>query len=276
MPEGDTIHKLARQLRPHLVGRPLLEAWLRDGPGADRLAGATVTEVTALGKHLLIHTDSGTTLRTHLRMTGEWHGYAPGEAWKRPRDGAKAILRNEVGTFVCFEAPEVEVFPWARRAENPALSGLGPDLLGESPDLDDVVRRARSWQAPGQQRSIADLLLSQTVAGGIGNVYKSELLFLGRIHPWTAPDRLSDDTLRGLFADAARLLRINLDTRRRTTHPPSREFEGSRRGAGLWVYNRDRLPCRSCRTPVLARKQGEHARRTFWCPSCQPGNSPSG
>jgi endonuclease-8 len=275
MPEGDTIHKLANRLRPHLVGHALLEARLRDSPDGARLVGATVTAVDALGKHLLIHTDAGATLRTHLKMTGRWHGYAPGERWKRPAAGAKAVLRNAVGTFVCFEAPEVEVFPWARRAEHPALGRLGPDLI-EDFDVDAVVARARAWVPPGRERTVADLLLAQTVAAGLGNVYKSELPFVFELHPWTPVDAVDDEALRALYVEGARLLRLNVHTQRRTTHPRSRQQEGRRRGAGLWVYSRDRLPCRRCRAPIRLARQGEHARPTYWCPRCQPASGWSG
>src|ERR687887_2521991 len=84
MPEGDTLFRAAAGLRPHLLGRAVTAATARaPGPQVDRLVGATVTAVEALGKNLLIRFDNGLEVRTHLRMNGSWHRYRPGERWRR-------------------------------------------------------------------------------------------------------------------------------------------------------------------------------------------------
>ena len=96
MPEGDTLARTADGLRPFLLGRPILAASARQpGPRVEKVVGATVSAVEAVGKNLLIRLDNGLELRTHLRMHGSWHRYRPGERWRRPASRARLVLEVE-------------------------------------------------------------------------------------------------------------------------------------------------------------------------------------
>jgi endonuclease VIII len=269
VPEGDTVFKLASALRPDLVGQTLLAVRLPGGDDAERLTGRTVASVEAHGKHLLIATTDGAVLRTHMHMNGTWHRYRPGERWRAPASSARAVLETAERVLVALDMPEVELLRADQLASHPQLSALGPDLARPDPDLSAVIARARSWLA--EQRDVADLLLDQRIAAGIGNVFKSEILFVERVDPWASMDALEDSVLRRLFATRAQQIRRNLNTPRRVTAPRAEDVGGPKRGAGLWVYGRDRLPCRVCGTLIRVRKQGRHARGTWWCPECQVG-----
>ncbi|HVM24757.1 MAG TPA: DNA-formamidopyrimidine glycosylase family protein, partial [Candidatus Limnocylindrales bacterium] len=115
MPEGDTIYRTADVLRAALVGRVITAARAQPRPGLRRvpdltvLVGARVERVDPRGKHLLIGFDNGLTLRSHLRMSGSWHRYRPGEAWKRPMRQASAILETAEAVAVAFNTPVVEL-----------------------------------------------------------------------------------------------------------------------------------------------------------------------
>ncbi len=126
MPEGDTLHRTADGLRPHLVGRVVSRA-RAGGPGAlprtDRLTGSTVTAVEALGKNLIIRFDNGLEIRTHLRMNGSWHRYRPGEPWRRPVARARLVLEVPGTVAVCFDAPVVELLETRAEGLHPALAG---------------------------------------------------------------------------------------------------------------------------------------------------------
>ena len=163
--------------------------------------------------------------------------------------------------YVCFNAKDVELMrsDGVRRREFDQY--LGPDLLDRKPAFDDMVQRAR--QLFVDDRPIADLLLDQRVATGIGNVYKSETLFVGRVHPQTPAAAVDDQELRGLFVHAARLLAANTRGGPRITRRAADE-------AGiLWVYGRTQQPCLRCDTPILSARLGRQQRSTFWCPRCQ-------
>ncbi|HWP63720.1 MAG TPA: DNA-formamidopyrimidine glycosylase family protein [Candidatus Binatia bacterium] len=275
MPEGDTLHRTAAGLRPFLVGRPVLAARARGpGPAVGVLVGATVTAVEAVGKNLLVRFDDGRTLRTHLRMRGAWHRYRPGEAWRRPPWRASLVLEVPGSVAVCFDAPIVELFETRAEGLHPGLAGLGPDLL--APVVDTAAAAARFRAPELADRPIAEALLDQRIVAGIGNVYKSEVLFLARVDPFAAVGSLPEPTLRALVDTARRLLVANArpdrSARRRTTDGPAGFLvtEGTTRaGESLWVYRRTGRPCRRCGTAIAARSHGQPPRRTYWCPRCQ-------
>lgn len=272
MPEGDTVHKLAAALRPILEGACLTAVTTRSARGESPVAcGAmTVRTVEARGKHLLMDLDAENgrcwRLRTHLGMFGTWHQYAPGVAWSKPEHQAWAVLELPDRTLVCFHPRELQWHP--RSQGTSAASSLerrvGPDLLAPEVDLEQVVQRIRSRSTPG--RPLLDVLLDQSLAAGIGNVYKSEVLFLQGQPPLRPLETVANPELLGLYQEARRLLRRNLKPGPRITR------ERAETGAYLFVYGRRNKPCYHCGTPIHYGRLGEHHRATYWCPRCQPGN----
>jgi endonuclease VIII len=255
VPEGDTIHRAARRLRPALEGAELRRFEATRLVGAQPRLGEVIDGVEAVGKHLLMHFSSGLTLQTHMRMTGSWHLYRVGERWQKPDHLARAVVGVDEWVAVCFSAPVVRTFV-ASRPDSP-VAHLGPDLCLTAPDLDDAVRRMADLAEP--DTSIAEVLLDQRIASGIGNVYKSEALFACGVDPFTPMRWVDRDMRHRLLATAARQLRANLGSGPRSTVP-----------GGLAFYGRQRQPCRRCGVPVRATHQGPRARVTFWCPACQP------
>lgn len=261
MPEGDTIHKLASALAPRLVGRRLVRFRARHDPELD-LAGRLVEGVRAHGKHLFVALDGGLELRSHLGMHGSWHRYAPGERWKRPERQASLVLATDEDVLVCFLAAEVELLRAGSLRARDVERGLGPDLAADGCDLDEVLLRARA--RVGGDTLVVDVLLDQRVAAGIGNVYKSEVLFLEEVAPRTPAAVLDDGVLRRLYERARELLRANLRGGPRVTRP-------QQDGAGeLWVYRRAGRPCHRCAAPIATQRLGRGRRSTYWCPRCQP------
>lgn len=269
MPEGDTIHKLARRLRPALEGKTIQKLWLRDRGDVAEFAGVAIEEVVALGKHLLIALGPRHVFHGHLGMNGKWFGFRHGERWSRSAATAVARIDTADGSFVCCRAPVAELLRRIDLSAHPVLARLGPDLLADDVDFARIVRRARNSDA----REIADLLLDQRVACGIGNVYKSELLFLERIHPWTPAAELSDAQIEALFRNARALMLRNLGDWKRTTVAVVRpEQPWPRELPRVFVYGRGGEPCLRCRSPIASRKQGDAARTTYWCARCQPAS----
>lgn len=266
MPEGDTIFRTADVLRAVLVGRPITAARAQPRPGLRRvpdlsvLVGTTVNDVRARGKHLLIGFDNGLTLRSHLRMSGSWHRYRPGEAWKRPMHRASAVLETAESVAVAFDTPVVELLTDADLRRSPPLRNLGPDLLGRDFDEAEALHRLR--ERDGEE--LGNALLDQRAVAGIGNVYKSEVAFLERLDPWAPVRRFENDELARSLRTARRLLRANVRGGARVT------TASRARGEGLWVYGRGGRPCRRCGTLIRQGRQGELARLTYWCPRCQP------
>jgi endonuclease-8 len=270
VPEGDTLFRTAAGLRPYLVGRTVTAA-RTGGPGAvpqvARIVGHEITAVDALGKNLLIRFDNGLELRTHLRMNGSWHRYSPGERWRRPPARARLVLEVPGAVAVCFDAPVVELLERRAEALHAPLGGLGPDLLAPGFDADEALRRLRDPTRAGA--AIAEALVDQRALAGIGNVYKSEVLWLERVSPFAVVSDVDDEVLRRLIATARRLLVLNASA----TRGPERVTTAGDRGAPgpLYVYGRTGRPCRRCRAAIMRVQQGSDLpRSTFWCPACQP------
>jgi len=272
MPEGDAIFRTARTLHRALAGREVtrFESVL---PALTRvhdqtpITGRTVDGVSAAGKHVLIRFSGDLVLRTHMRMNGSWHIYRTGEPWRRPRRDMRIVVGTREFEAVGFTVPVAEFLTSRAMERQQDLRQLGPDLLGGTFDVADAIRRYRERQTI----AIADALLNQRLAAGIGNVYKSETLFLCRIHPFRTVASLSDDDLRALLQTARKHLLANV------THPAGGivTYRGFQRGGGrdrdrVYVYGRAGLPCRVCGTPIEMTPQGPDARLTYWCPTCQP------
>ena len=159
---------------------------------------------------------------------------------------------------VCSLAPVVELLSSSQAATHPALSRLGPDLL--KPDFDPAAARRRLRQRGELPIGVA--LLDQTALAGIGNVYKSEVLFLCGVSPFARVRDLDDVTIDRLVTKGGELLRRNLGPGlRRTTSDLS--------PVRLWVYRRSREPCRKCGTAIERVVQGDEGRSTYFCPACQ-------
>jgi endonuclease-8 len=243
LPEGDTIWRTANALRPRLVGKRLLEVT----PDAFRkLEGATVTAVETNGKHLLIRFDSGLVLHSHMRMTGAWHLYRPGEAWRRPARLAKVVLNNEDTVAVLFSAPVVELVREREAVRD--LAHLGPDILAPELDLDEVLRRARTTD----RRALGELLLDQRVCAGIGNIYRCESLWRLRLDPWRPPAELSDEALAKVYREARRMMQDGLRGRFRPA-----------------VHGKTGRSCPRCEGRIACRHQGDPPRFVYFCPTCQ-------
>jgi endonuclease-8 len=211
-------------------------------------------------------------LRTHMRMNGSWHIYPSGARWQRPARDMRVLVCTAEACGVGFNIPVAELLTSRDLDRHRQLQALGPDLLAEPFDRDEAVRRMRARAGD----PIADVLLDQRVIAGIGNVFKSEILFLAGIHPFTPTGLLAGDDLDRLVDVAREQLAANVMTRAQTLSPSTgrRTTRSLDPNEKLWVYSRGGKPCRRCGAPIQSRKSGLDARVTYWCPRCQPTRVP--
>lgn len=266
MPEGDTIFRAARTLNAALAGQTVTRFETALAPLArvddnQAIAGRTIERVFAAGKHLIIDFSGGLHLRTHMRMNGSWHIYRAGERWRRPRRDMRVVVATDVYVAVGFSIPVVEFLDDRALQRQKDLRNIGPDVVADTFDGEEAIRRIRARP----ESEIANVLLNQRVIAGIGNVFKSELLFLAAIHPFEKVMNISDADLRRLVAISRKFVRYNAKHGR-----SDRVTTGSiDRKKKLWVYGRGGELCRRCGTAITYQKQGPDARGTYWCPRCQ-------
>jgi len=274
MPEGDTIYRAAqslhRVLSGHVVTRFEAAYAHLDRVNVDTpLVGRIVEQCRSAGKHLLIVFSGDLILRTHMRMNGSWHLYRHGERWWRGPQSMRVRLDTADWVAVAFNVPVAEfVTPRQLETRDP-VAQLGPDLLGETFDRDEAIRRI----VASGPRAIAMTLLDQRILAGIGNVYKSEVLFMTGVHPETPSSAVPHDTLERMMDIARGVLKDNViagSSPRIQTYRNLRQLNpASEPDESLWVYGRRGKPCRKCGTPIEMKKTGLDARSTYWCPGCQ-------
>ncbi len=259
VPEGDTIHRTAAALRTALVGKTVTRFDARRLVGPHPDAGRIIERVESHGKHLEIVWDDSLILHTHMRMTGSWHLYRVGERWRKPSSQLRVAITVDDWVAVCFNAPVVETYREFDRHRHPGFGKLGPDLCSHDADLDDCVRRMVGYQLSDEP--ISEVLLDQRVMCGVGNVYRSEILWACELTPFIAVADVPELRCRALVETGARMLRSNLQHSGRITTSDA--------PGGLAVYGRNGQRCVRCGDTVAVRRVGEHQRVLYWCPGCQ-------
>jgi endonuclease-8 len=259
MPEGDTIHRAATRLKAVLDRQTIVRAesrWL--GPRVSSIQGREIKEVEARGKHLLIGLGDGQVIHSHMGMTGSWHIYRLAEPWLKPAHRAALSLECKQVCVVCFTPKLLEILTATALRRHDYLNRLGPDLLdGPSPDQEILARFRQA-----NSMSIGEAIMNQTIVSGIGNVYKSEVLFTLRLHPQRLVNDLTDEQLLQITHKASELMAKNLNGRPRTTRY---SLDGGR----FYAYGRSGEPCYTCGAPIRLIRQGDLGRTTYICPECQ-------
>jgi len=285
MPEGDTLYRTALTLRKALAGRVVtrfdttLDLIARIDARTP-VAGRTVAAVEAHGKHLMmvlrrtdiagdpiavpdfLHLELNSldlVLHTHMRMTGSWHIYRPGEPWQKPEKNAWVVLHTDEFIAPCFTAPVIELLTARETTRHPQLTNRGSDIIRDDFDTQSARQRLRERS----DMPIGVAILDQRTMAGVGNEFKSEVLFIRRVNPFTLVRDIDDATLDGLVAESHRLLQLN-----RTTNARITRF-GLNRNERQWVYGRSGSPCLVCGAIIKMRRQGTEGRSTYYCPACQ-------
>lgn len=277
MPEGDTIYRAARALGLALEGKVVTRFETALAPLASvdddmPVAGRTIEKVESRGKWLLVHFSGDLILVTHMLMSGSWHIYRSGERWQRPRREMRAVIATAEFEAVAFNVPVAKFYNAHTLERHSAIPKLGPDLLGGEFAADDAKARLL---AHGDEE-IANVLLNQRVMAGVGNVYKSEVLFACGVHPFRLVSTLKPAEVECILERARRFLETNVKD---GAEGGMVTYTGLRRttrsadpGSRLWVYRRQGKECRRCGTTILMQRQGPGARSSYWCPECQPAS----
>lgn len=267
MPEGHAVHRLAAEIRRRFAGDPLAVSSPqgRFATAAARIDGATLNGAEAHGKHLLLDFGDLRWVHVHLGIYGRLTVTDP------PASAPVGQVRMRlVGPRAWADLRGPAACELLDEAERAALLGrLGPDPLRPDADPDRAWRRISASRAP-----VATLLMDQAVLGGIGNIYRAELLFRHRVDPLLPGRELPEPVWKAMWDDLCVLMRAGVRDGRidtvRAEHDPvaaGREPRRDRHGGEVYVYRRAGQPCHVCGTAVATRTL--NGRNLFWCPNCQ-------
>jgi endonuclease-8 len=329
MPEGHSVHRIARQFAFHFVGDRVAASSPqgRFAAGAAEIDGHTMTDARAVGKQLFLEFDHERWLRVHLGMYGAWDfageitadaTTASSTGLRHGRETAPAVLdaagedsmrsigaprttrlrMAEQETLRPTQGPGVDVFAFppepigavrVRLLTGNAVADLrGPtacevlspeevqaviDRLGPDPLVDPPKKGEDLFTAAVLKKAtpIGLLLMDQSVVSGIGNVYRAELLFRARIDPHTPGKQLPEASVRALWKDWTKLLRLGVKLGQMMTMDGLGKNEYvaalANRDDRHWVYHRAGKPCRVCGTPIAMEMAA--GRKLYWCPTDQ-------
>ena len=299
MPEGHSVHRIARQFARHFTGVPVSVTSPQGRFAADAalLDGHAIVSARAVGKQTFLEFDHGLWLRVHLGLYGAWDfagdiGVAEqlvggeGEA-SLSSIGAPRLTRLRMSEQEKV-GDDLEVFPPEPigqvrvRLLTPTVVGdlRGPtacevqtaeevqesiDKLGPDPLVDDLAIAEERFVSTVRKKGvpIALLLMDQSVVSGIGNVYRAELLFRARQNPFTPGREVREEVVRALWHDWVHLLRIGYETGLMYTM----DDEATGGVPEHWVYHRTGEPCLVCGTPIQMQEMA--TRKLYWCPTDQ-------
>ena len=245
MPEGDSLHRIARRLQ--VLAGERVEAESPNPRGlatgvARAVDGRVLDRVEAVGKNLVLRFEGDVVVRSHLRMTGRWRLRRRGEP--PPRGAPWLVLRTREWEASQWNGPVLAL--GAARVRD-----LGPDLLASEIDPVAIVDRLRRAD---QSRRVGEALVDQRLVAGIGNMWVAEMLWQARVSPWARLESVSDERLSAALDWGRNAMAESVDGRRRPRT----------------VYRRAGRGCRRCGDVIRSGGLGDANRTAYWCPSCQP------
>lgn len=260
MPEGHTIHRLARDHAKLFVGESLAVS-SPQGRFADAslVDGLRMTDVEAVGKHLFYRWEGGHTVHVHLGLFGRFRKLR--SPFPEPRETVRMRVLTDDAGFDLTGPTDCRIVSDSDEAR--IRDRLGPDPLRSD------ANPSRFRDRVGHSRAaIGSLLLNQSVVAGIGNVYRAELLFALGLAPQRAGRDIDVATIDALWALMVEWLAIGVRYNRIiTTHPDvvGRTRGRMRRGERLLVYKKTN--CATCDGRIETVDLG--GRSLYYCPSCQ-------
>jgi endonuclease-8 len=258
VPEGHTIHRAARDHHRILAGQQLtvLSPQGRFADGASRLTGQLCLAVEAFGKHLLYRFKNGDVLHIHLGLFGRIQKHKV--PLVEPRGAVRVRLVSDThvidinGPTICRVLVGQEVLLLINR--------IGPDVLRSNSDPGLAFNRITKSKAP-----IGRLIMDQSVMAGIGNIYRSEILWRQAVHPETPGKAIDRQTFDRIWDDAKALLKIGVKLNAIITVDGARPSK-SRYRERVNIFAKDHCP--TCKEAI--RRFEINGRRTFVCETCQP------
>jgi endonuclease-8 len=247
--EGPSIRLAAEQLRP-FVGRRILRVSGNSRAGIERLQRRTVRSIFAWGKQLLFQCEKFA-LRVHFMLWGTFAATVNGRSVTGDyrRSGAPRLILGFANGEITIWSASIK---FIERAQARALYDFSADVLSRSWNAAAAIEKVRRYP----DAEIADVLLDQSIFGGVGNIIKNEVLFRTRTSPFATVDSLSSRRLKAIVADARAFSFRFLALRRVFSLRKNLELYG-------------RSICPVCHSKVRRRIHGQRQRRSFFCEVCQ-------
>jgi endonuclease-8 len=260
MPEGHTVHRISKRFSKDFRDQRVRVLSPQGRfTEASVVSGKKLTDSQAFGKQLFLFFGKDI-IRIHLGIYGKWSFQAIGVEIPEPKGQVRArflvpeLLADLRGPTACEVIGEEGYFQ--------SLKKLGPDPIRNDPDGSETfVERIL-----GRNRTIAELLMDQSVVAGIGNVYRAELLFRAKLNPLVPGKKVPKEIIESIWTDATTLMPIGVRTGLMLTR------DGFLKGKPnlderYYVYKRTGESCRECGGKISMQLLA--GRKLYWCRRCQ-------
>jgi endonuclease-8 len=216
--------------------------------------------------------EHGWTIYSHNQLYGRWYVVSR-DAWPETKRTLRILLRTPSHSALLFSASDIQVLHDSELSTHPFLSKIGPDILDSELELHQIHNRLLEEQF--RRRSLAALYLDQGFLAGVGNYLRSEILHEARVNPRHSPAKLNDDELSRLAKSTLVISRRSYRTAG-VTNAPARVKQLKNSGVSrpeyrFAVFGREGLPCYRCASTL--RRVQSNARRLYYCPACQQGDT---
>lgn len=292
MPELPEVETVRRGLQPVMEGFRIAKAETRrkdlrfpfQNDFVARLDGQTVTGLGRRAKYLMADLASGDVLLMHLGMSGSFrvvkddNGNTPGQfhhARSEDRAHDHVVFHMSSGAAVVFNDPRrfgyMKIIARHALDEEPLLSGLGPEPLGNEFDAAMLARSCAN-----KKTSLKAALLDQRVVAGLGNIYVCEALHRSQLSPRRLAATLA--TRKAEPTDHARRLVTSIHAvLNQAIKAGGSSLRDHRQTSGelgyfqhsFQVYDREGEKCQTAKCSGIVRRFTQNGRSTFWCPKCQ-------
>lgn len=280
MSEGPEIHRLSAQLTEELGGSRIVaidsrlkkaRAWLEEHPGL--VEGRELKRVYPAGKNMIWDLEGDLYFHFHLLMFGKMRTYTLKHRIEYDRT-TRAVIVTTAKQLVLINGQVFNIGIGDPFEQLPSLKALGPDMCAVPFDKELFLQRLN--RPDNLDKEVGPVLLDQTVAAGLGNYLKSDILFECRINPWTLVGDLSPAEQECLAETTPLIGQRALRNRGQTVTDEVLAFLEAQSPNGVkwrdkhWVFRQSSKPCKICGTPIRQARQGpDKGRVTFFCPQCQ-------
>ncbi len=241
------------------------------------VVGAEIKAVNRRAKLLRFRLSNNLNLLVHLKMTGQLifvsddtkvGGGHPTADWTRDLPGkhTRVVINFADDSTLFFN--DMRVFGWIRVLNDEQVlqeySKYGPDVTEPEFNAEYLQEKLKNRTIP-----IKRAIMINQIAGGIGNIYASEALFVAGIDPRKPAKSLNHEELQDLVKASKQVIKEGVRAGGTTFDGQYVDVDGL---AGeyqeqLRVYGREGEPCLNCCEEIKKIKQGQ--RGTYFCPKCQ-------
>lgn len=290
MPELPEVETIISDLNRKIKGATILKFW-SDFPSAIKnmtllkfqreMKNKKILLAERVGKNIFLNLSGGKSIHIHLRMTGHLLVKIQETKNKKQTMQNANYFDDKVNQYIhhiwyldknkTLEFSDLRKFATMRLLETKKLEKyLAEKKIGiDAMDAKFNLTKFNQLLDEKPKMLIGIFLLDQSIISGIGNIYRSEILFAAGVLPERKNESLTKIERKKIYLATKKILKLAIKMRG-TSDSDYRDSNGApgHFQEFLKVYRRNKLPCPAkCGGKILRKKMAQ--RSVFYCEKCQ-------